>query len=205
GAPINIEKFATNNKYREMALDTFSSIRFKKDTALRFQKFSKESFSTHSEALQSMLDFFLYNEISPKESLGPNGRTISNLIKKRFNAMAAMMRNMEKQGILPTKAMLELLFEKSPQRSNPPRRPALFLGGKASQSEGDIFFKQVEEAINIEKDNINLKLALNKNRTEFSDLIGKIHIVKSSFGKPRLELDMAPKDFEKLKLKIQKE
>src|SRR5690606_28264453 len=94
----------------------FIGIRFKKDTAKQFQTFSRRFFKTHTEALQTMLDFFFYNEISPKESLGPNGRTIQNLIKKRFNTMVAIMKNMEKKGVLPTKAMIELLFENSPQK-----------------------------------------------------------------------------------------
>lgn len=63
---------------------------------------------------------------------------------------------------------------------------------------------QYIQAIEIEKDNINLKRAMMKNREEFNDLINKICLVKSSLGKPRQELDMAPKDFEKLKEKFGK-
>ena len=184
-------------------MNPFISIRFKKDTAKQFQTFSRRFFKTHTEALQTMLDFFIYNEISPKESFGPNGRTIANLIKKRFNAMVAIMKNMEKNGVLPTKAMMELLFENSPQKKS--RQAPLLMEGRKSNPERDMFFKKVEEAIRVEKENTNLKRDLRQNREEFISLLSKIQLVKSSFGKSRLQLDMDPEDFEKLKIRLEKE
>ena len=183
-------------------MKTYSNIRFKKDTAQKFQTFSRRSFKTHTEALQTMLDFFIYNEISPRESLGPNGRTITNLIKKRFDAMAAIMKNMEKNGVLPTKAMLELLFERSPQKKRG-QAPLLLEGGE-DDPERDRFFKKVEEALVMERKYTNLKRDLRQNRAEFIALLNKVQFVKSSFGKSRLQLDMAPEEFEKLKIKIEK-
>ena len=52
----------------------YISIRFKKKTAESFQQFSKKHYKTHSEAMAGMLDFFFYNEISPKENFGSTGR-----------------------------------------------------------------------------------------------------------------------------------
>ena len=150
-----------------------------------------------------MLDFFIYNEISPKESFGPNGRTIANLIKKRFNAMAAMMKNMEKHGVLPTKAMLELLFEHSPQKKQ--GQAPLLIDGKGPDPERDRFFKKVEEAIAMEKDFTNIKRDFGELRTDFLNVLNRVELVKGSFGKPRLQLDMAPEDFQKLKIKIEKQ
>ena len=181
-------------------MNPFISIRFKKDTAKQFQTFSRRFFKTHTEALQTMLDFFNYNEISPKESFGPNGRTIANLIKKRFNAMVAIMKNIENHGVLPTKAMIELLFEHSPQKKR--GQAPLLMEGREADPERDRFFKKVEEAIVIERKYTNLKRDLNQNRTEFIALLNKVKLVKSSFGKPRLQLDMTPEDFDKLKLKL---
>ncbi|TXE10350.1 hypothetical protein ES711_00105 [Gelidibacter salicanalis] len=54
-------------------MDSFIGIRFKKKIAKRFQEFSRTHFKTHTEAMAAMLDFFFYNEISPKEKLGPTG------------------------------------------------------------------------------------------------------------------------------------
>ena len=68
-----------------------------------------------------------------------------------------------------------------------------------------MFFKKVEEAIVIEMDNTNLKRNLKKINSEFSSLLDKIQLVKSNFGKGRLQLDMTPEDFDKLKMRLKKE
>jgi hypothetical protein len=102
-------------------MDSFLGIRFKKETAKRFQTFSRRYFTSHTEAMATMLDFFCYNEISPKEKLGPTGRTIEAKILKRINAVIAIMRDVEKTQTKPTVAMLHALFE----TEEPTKKPLL--------------------------------------------------------------------------------
>lgn len=71
--------------------------------------------------MATMLDFFLYNEISPKEKLGPTGRTIEASIKKRINAVIAILRDVEKSQTKPTAAMLASLF----QTEEAPKKPLI--------------------------------------------------------------------------------
>ena len=69
-----------------------------------------------------MLDFFFYNEISPKERLGPTGRKIENSMKKRTNAIIAIiviMKNVEKKKANPTLAILQSLLEESEPKKKP--------------------------------------------------------------------------------------
>ena len=91
-------------------MDSCLGIRFKKPTAKRFQEFSRKHFKTHTEAMEAMLDFFRYNEISPKEQLGPTGRTLEAKLLKRINAVIAIIKDVEKTQTKPTQAMLEALF-----------------------------------------------------------------------------------------------
>ncbi|SHG15524.1 hypothetical protein SAMN05444483_105157 [Salegentibacter echinorum] len=100
-------------------MNSFSGIRFKKETAKRFQEFSKKHFNSHTEALATMLDFFFYNEISPRERLGPTGRTIEANLKKRINAVIAIMRDMEKTQTKPTVAMIASLFQLEERKNKP--------------------------------------------------------------------------------------
>ncbi|MCG2462517.1 hypothetical protein K8352_17280 [Flavobacteriaceae bacterium F89] len=100
-------------------MDSFIGIRFKKKTAKRFQQFSRTHFRTHTEAMAEMLDFFFYNEISPQERLGPTGRTIEASLKKRINAVIAIMRDMEKTQTKPTVAMIQSLFETEEPKNKP--------------------------------------------------------------------------------------
>ena len=89
----------------------YINIRFKKKIAERFQQFSKTHYKTHTDAMAGMLDFFFYNEISPKENFGPTGRRIENILKKRINAVIAIVKDMEKNKANPTLAILEALME----------------------------------------------------------------------------------------------
>ena len=100
-------------------MDSFIGIRFNKETAKRFQQFSRTHFKSHTEAMATMLDFFFYNEISPRERLGPTGRTIEANLKKRINAVIAIMKEIEKTQTIPTVAMLYTLFEQTEQPKKP--------------------------------------------------------------------------------------
>ena len=118
-------------------MDSFIGIRFKKETAKRFQEFSRTHFKSHTEALETMLDFFFYNEISPKEKLGPTGRTIEASLKKRINAVIAIMRDMEKTQTKPTVAMIESLFQ-----TNEPSKKPLILEKKAVEEKPKVRFQE---------------------------------------------------------------
>lgn len=118
-------------------MDTFIGIRFKKETAKRFQEFSRTHFKSHTEAMATMLDFFFYNEISPKEKLGPTGRTIETSIKKRINAVIAIMRDMEQTQTKPTVAMIESLF----QTETPTKKP-LILEKKFLEKKKEVRFRE---------------------------------------------------------------
>ncbi|WP_034887619.1 BfmA/BtgA family mobilization protein [Gillisia sp. Hel_I_29] len=118
-------------------MDSFIGIRFKKETAKRFQEFSRTHFKSHTEALETMLDFFFYNEISPREKLGPTGRTIEASFKKRINAVIAIMRDMEKTQTKPTVAMIESLF----QTDEPIKKP-LILEKKFIEEKKEVRFQE---------------------------------------------------------------
>lgn len=176
---------------------TFSNIRFKKKTARKFQTFSRRFFKTHTEALQTMLDFFFYNEISPKESLGPNARTLENLIKKRFSGLAAIMKDMEKHGVLPTKAMMELLFEHTPQSNK--KQSSIKPGSEAKNAEDDAFFSSAFDAIELQKENTILKQKLDASQKQLKAILNNIKLTKGSFGKSKLVLQIDIKEFHELK------
>ncbi|CAM4328931.1 BfmA/BtgA family mobilization protein [Gillisia limnaea] len=124
-------------------MDSFIGIRFKKKIAKRFQEFSRTHFKSHTEAMGTMLDFFFYNEISPKEKLGPTGRTIEASIKKRINAVIAIMRDMEKTQTKPTVAMIESLF----QTEAPAKKP-LILEKKFIEEKKEVRFQEKQNPNN---------------------------------------------------------
>ena len=100
-------------------MEPFISIRIKRKTAKKFQEFSKKNFKTHSETMEAMLNFFEHNGVSPKEELGDMGRTLKAYIKKRNDAIIAIIKNIEKNQTKPTKAMLESLFIQAETEEEP--------------------------------------------------------------------------------------
>ncbi|MEM1257582.1 MAG: BfmA/BtgA family mobilization protein [Bacteroidota bacterium] len=118
-------------------MDSFITIRFKRKTAKRFQEFSKMHFKTHTEAMETILDFFFYNEISPKENLGSTGRTIEAKLLKRINAVIAIIRDVEKTQTKPTVAMLQSLFE-----IDEPKKKPLIVEKKFAQERNEVKFKE---------------------------------------------------------------
>ncbi len=124
-------------------MDSFIGIRFKKETAKRFQTFSRTYFKSHTEAMASMLDFFLYNEISPKEKLGPTGRTIEAKLLKRINAVIAIMRDVEKTQTKPTVAMLQSLFV-----MDEPKKKPLILEKKYVEKKKEMSFSEKRNSNN---------------------------------------------------------
>ncbi|MDO7172546.1 BfmA/BtgA family mobilization protein [Mariniflexile sp. AS56] len=124
-------------------MDSFIGIRFKKETAIRFQEFSRTHFKSHTEAMAAMLDFFLYNEISPKEKFGPTGRTIEANLLKRINAVIAIIRDIEKTQTKPTVAMMETLFQ-----TDAPTKKSLILEKKFVEEMKEVSFREKQNDTN---------------------------------------------------------
>jgi hypothetical protein len=100
--------------------EEFTTISFKSSIAKKFRAFSKKMGASNSMTLLMMLDFFEGNNLSPKDSIGPTVHTLENLIKKRVNAVIAILRDMEKSQTRPTVAMMQSLFEEVEPKSKPP-------------------------------------------------------------------------------------
>ena len=99
--------------------ERFVNLSIKESVARDFRVFSKKLSRSQSMALREMLDFFQVNELSPNERLGPSGRTMEANLKKRINAVIAIMRDIEKTQTKPTNAMLQSLFELEPEKEKP--------------------------------------------------------------------------------------
>lgn len=178
----------------------FLSINFHKDTVERFKGFCAKVGGSYTETLDHMMDFFDTYQLSPMDDLGPNMRGMEANIKKRINALTSIVKDIEKNQTKPTTAMLQLLFEQSPSKPKQPRLVEVKQGNNTSK---DPFFVTSMEAIELRKEKNALKRDLKETKQQFEDILfSKVYVVKSSFGKPRLQLDMALEDYEALKEKI---
>ncbi|MBU2950197.1 hypothetical protein KO493_05770 [Tamlana agarivorans] len=65
-----------------------------------------------------MMDFFERYELSPEDDLKPGIFETENRIKKRINALVAIIKNIEKNQTKPTMAMLQAVFENVETKQN---------------------------------------------------------------------------------------
>ncbi|WP_339915819.1 BfmA/BtgA family mobilization protein [Yeosuana marina] len=175
----------------------FLSINFHQETVERFKGFCAKLGGSYTETLEHMMDFFDTYQLSPMEDFGPNMRGLEATIKKRINALVAIIKDIENNQTKPTTAMLQLLFEKTPAKQKQPRLVEVKKGCKVSK---DPFFTTSLEAIELRKEKNTLQRDLKETKQQFDDILfSKIRIVKSSFGKTKIQLDMSIEELESLR------
>ena len=178
---------------------SFSAISIKPKVATRFRKFSKEITHSHTDTLEAMMNFFDLNELSPNESLGANMKTLENSLKKRINALVAIIRDIEKNQTLPTIGMIQALFNQELDNEeegddfledmiekNPPKPYPKF--------EGEVMVPRIKYE-HLEEKAASLQ-------TDLKDILGKVKVVKGSFGKSYLKLEITEGRLERYKLEV---
>ena len=174
----------------------FSSINFHTATVQRFKGFCRKHGAPYSDTLDQMMDFFDKYQLAPSFDFGPTILDLRNDITKRVNAGIAILRDVEKHGVLPTKAMMELLFEGGPKEAGVEGEPEGLVISEVENMDFVAEFKLIDER----KLRRDAELELEQARARFQELVlKKVTVIRPSFGRPRLQLDMGLKEFEELK------
>ncbi len=111
--------------------------------------------------------------------------------------MAAIMKEMDKHGVTPTRAMMELLFEHAPQKNK--NQKSLSPDKQDMPIKDDAFFKSAFQTIELQKENTVLKQNLEQIQQQFIETLDKVEVNTSSFGKPKLQLNMKLEEYNHLK------
>lgn len=114
--------------------------------------------------------------------------------------MAAIMKEMDKRGITPTRAMMELLFEHAPQQNK--QKKSLSSNKQDMPIKDDAFFKSAFEAIELQKENTVMKQNLEQLQQQFVETLEKVEVTKSSFGRSKLNLNMKLEEYNHLKASL---
>ncbi|MFI1770593.1 BfmA/BtgA family mobilization protein [Thalassobellus citreus] len=184
-------------------MDTFSTVRFKIKVANRFRKFSIQLARTHTEALESMLDFFEVHELSPMDSIDGSLSAIEIRIKKRIGNAIAIIRDIEKSQTLPTVAMLQSLFEQQFEEEHDNEfldDDFEFIETKFEDVERGEAWEEETTIPKIRYDRLEEKMEGLK--ADFSHVLSKVKEVKHSFGKDYLKLELTLEEIEKYKRSI---
>ncbi|MGY5851832.1 BfmA/BtgA family mobilization protein [Salegentibacter sp. F14] len=167
-----------------------SRLQLKANTAKRFREFSKKNNSNQSETLDLILDFFEKNNLSPFETLVPSKVSLEQLIKKRIDAVIAILKNIEKTQTKPGLLMLELLLE---GRSV----PKVEVGKKEKNSTSK---EKSLEQLKLEITRLqDLVEATNK---DLEYLLRNVEIKGNTFGADYLKLNIPRSELERIKIAI---
>ncbi len=180
-------------------LDGFKSIRFKKRTVLRFRGFSKKMAKSYSETLESIMDFFEWHGFTPadrftksliQEILKNRQHTVTSI--KRTEASIAIIRDIEIRQTKPTNAMMLSLFEEKSKEEEPVRVEKKFADKPPKEKNVvDITVPKIRYERLADK--------MNSVKEDFTYVLDKVKIVRNSFGKDYLKLELTQDELIKLK------
>lgn len=169
--------------------ERFETFKLKSSVAKKFRRFCKKFSKSQSMTLLEMLDFFEVNEVSPNERLGETVSSLKHQMQKRFNAVIAIIRDIEKSQTKPTTAMLQQLFE---QASTDVEEEEFDFGTPELISEN--------EELTYYRDNyFKIQEKLNTSNHHFEELLDKVKYVKGSFGGSYFKLEITKEEYENLK------
>lgn len=173
-------------------MTTKSRLQIQSKTANRFREFSKKNSSNQSETLDLILDFFEKNNLSPFETLVPSKVSLETLIKKRIDAVIAILKNIEKTQTKPGFLMLELLME---ERSI--SKPILVEKKIISSSN-----EKIPKHLELEITQLQNELKATKQDLEY--LLQNVEVKANTFGSDYLKLNISPSEFENFKIAIKR-
>jgi len=92
-------------------MDDYSTIRLRRKTIEKFKKYSRKTSPSYSETLDFMIAFFEDTGFSPYDTIHNPILSSTVTMNKRTEALIAILRNIERTQLIPTREMLESLFK----------------------------------------------------------------------------------------------
>lgn len=179
-------------------MDDFRAVRIKRRTLSRFKVFSKKVSKSYSHTLDMVMDFFEWHGFLPSErfekSIGQE--IIKN--RKRTDAVIAIIRDIEKNQTLPTIGMMQALFN---QELDNEEEGDDFLEDMIEKNPPKPYPKYEGEVIVPRIKYEHLEEKATSLQTDLKDILEKVKVVKGSFGKSYLKLEITEGRLERYKLK----
>mgnify|MGYP003667220845 FL=1 len=177
--------------------NTFSAISINRITAERFRAYSKTVSRSHSETIDTMIDFFEKARISPKSQVMISFIRFQNYMMGRFDYLEELLRTMEREQLRPTHDMLKSLFEgtalkKKEQPLLVDKKNLRMTKGEWDREDGKVSFEKYHDVIK----------ARSKDRRIFSKVLDSIAKVEPTFGKPYFKVEMDETELERIRREL---
>ncbi len=187
--------FSTVNLMKASKKYEFSAISIKADVAKKFRRFSKKVSTSHTETLQLVISFFEDHNLSPNENLGDNMKTLEGSIKKRINALIAIIKDIEKNQTKPTTAMLQTLFEETSKMQEPEEEVYNFGSPQLITENEELTYYRTE----YEK----CQQKFHQTKNQLKELLQKASFVRGNFGGGYVKLNISKDELQQLKTALE--
>lgn len=178
--------------YDYLALNLRSSV------VKRFRHFARKVATSQSEALELMISFFEWHGFAPSDRLGLSflqellkNRKLTETSIKRTEASIAIIRDIEITQTKPTNAILEALLEQKGKPERPKVEP------KSLNQEPAVEITVPKIRYERLRDKMQMLLR------ESQYIVENTALIKPSFGKPYLRLDITQGELENYKRTLQ--
>ena len=173
-------------------MDDFNTIRLKKKVIEKFKEYSRKTSPKYSETLDYMIAFFEDTGLSPYDTMDNPFLSYTRALSKRTKAVTTILRNIEKTQLIPTREMLESLFE-GVEKEEPAYVERTMEEIEASKSKEvklmDYYREQYDTTCK----------ELFKTKEKLQSVLDGLVYVKNTFGTNYYRLDISKKEKEKLK------
>jgi len=187
--------------------ERFKSLSIKEPVLLKFRRFSKQFGKSQSLTLLAMMDFFERHGISPDQHLGETMASMKHYIRRRFNAMIAIMRSIEKEQTLPTVGMMQALFEQELESDDEEWDSDFdFIEQQLTEAKPSNEMESFDGEVTVPKIRYDrLEEQMEELKEDFAYVLDHVSVYHNRFGKDHLKLDLNPEAIEKYRTKLKKQ
>ena len=178
-------------------MDNFNTIRLKKKTTEKFKEYSKKVSPNYSETLDYMIAFFEDNYLSPYDTLNSPMWSFNKIINKRMDAVVAIIRNMEKTQLIPSREMLETLFDEADKEDEQELFEEVL-----SDTTSEVEFSENKELEYYRNGYFTGKSSLREVKDQFKKVLNKVDYIKNSFGRNYYRLNITQQELKEIKQKL---
>ena len=174
----------------------YSAISIKSDVAVRFRRYSKQFARPNSEVLQRMLIFLQRNGLNPFDN---NIKKIVSEIqrnRKLIEYLISIVKDIEIKQTRPTYEMVKILFEAHSRTKKDVKQEILILPQTESEELKETVPKEYHERLHQE---------FSEYKRDCRRLLEKVIVVKPNFGKPYLKVELSPREYEKLRRRLNRD
>lgn len=176
---------------------TFSAISINRITAERFRAYSKTVSKSHSETIDTMIDFFEKAKITPKSEVMIQFIKFQNYMIGRFDFIEETLRRIECEQLKPTHDMLKSLFDgtalkKKEQPILVDKKSIRMTREEWNMEEGKVSFEKYHDAVK----------ARGKDRQTFFKVLDNINKVEPTFGKPYFKVEIDEAELESIRQEL---